>query len=219
MDDLKAQLFDLAVRDLPRSFVRDMQRLLPQVYREAHARSFTDPAWDEPEGHDVCGHVRRALTEKAFRKSAQSAGLHAHPYKNPGLTSFYTLVRAGNLLLTQSAIQFEWQMARPAMFRSQHAAVNRILMQPVIPGLGIETPNLDDGEDVYSILFHGPQLRNPRELGFAVIGFPYANSHRTAYKFSLDLIAKAQAGQSVTSEEISDQVKPKFRRKKDTGDQ
>jgi hypothetical protein len=218
-DELKKQLFDLAVEDLPRAFVRDILRVLPLIYREAHARSFQESAWGKPEGHDLCGHIRRSLCEFQIRKLAIAAGMSAKPFRNPKKTSFYTLVRADKLVLTQSALQLESQMARPAVFREQHAAVNHILSNPILSGLDIEPPNLRDPGAVYAILFHGPQPKNQRELGFAVVGFPVAGSHRTLYRFPLDLIAKTQNGQPQSESNVEDNVRPKFRRKQETGDE
>jgi hypothetical protein len=213
-DDLSAALFDLAVHDLPRDFIREVARVLPVVYREAHARSFDDPAWEKPEGHDLCGHMRRALFESKFRKLARVHGLSATSFRNSKQTSYYTLARAGRLVITQSAVQHEWQMARPAGFRAQHAAVNDIFSYPLLPGIADDVPHLYDPGEIYAILFHGPDPTNPREFGFAAIGFPDSDSHRIISRFSLQKIARAQSAGLSPQESIDDHVHPKIKRRR-----
>lgn len=220
MDEtLEKALFELTVAELPRKMVRELLQVLPLIYRDAYSRSFEDPAWEHSEAHDLCGHIRRTLVESRLRKIAIQNGLYAKPFRNFRATSNYTLVRAGRLVITQSAIQHEAQMVRPAMFRRQHSAINRVLAQPTLPELEIHPPELFARGEVYAILFHGPRWGSPNELGFVTIGFPCSDSETTLYRFPLEAIAKAQAGVASVQDIIKDVAKPRLKRKKGNLDQ
>ena len=207
-------LLDLVSVELPQKWVMEVMRVWPQLYKEAYERSFNDPAYDTTEGHDKIGVERRALCEKQFRRISVDHGLDAKAIPNRRKTSYYSLLRSGRLILTQSAVQHEWQMARPAMFREQHAALNEFFMSPTLFDWERALPNLSDPGCPYAVLFHGPAPGKPSELGFLVLGFPREGKRDTPFRFPLSLIAQTQSGKWTPADDIEDRVNPRFRKKK-----
>lgn len=212
-DDIRKDLLRLTASQVPAAFVNELQRLLPKIYQESFASCFHEAAWDEPEARDLVGHVRRAIVEAQVRRLAKKAGIIATPLKNRRKTASHTLVRAGRIVFTVSAISREARMARAAHFRKQHAAVNHIFTQPTLAGLDIEPPELFEAGEIYAILFHGPSAGNPKELGFACFGFPDSESRRADIRFSLIEVSRAQTGTEVAPVAEIDNVTPKWKRK------
>ena len=134
-------------------------------------------------------------------------------------TSYYSLVRSKRLVLTQSAVQHEWQMARPALFREQHAALNEFFMSPTLFNWEDSLAKLSDPGCPYAILFHGPAPGRSSELGFLALGFPREGQRDTTFRFPLSLIQQEQAGLKMPSENIEDRVNPKFRKKRKEDEQ
>jgi len=214
-------LIDLLIKELPPSFITDLQHAVPNIYREAHQQAFVQPLWEDSEARYLIGHFRHALFAAHFRKAARNAGLKTGLQRVPTGSYQYTWVRAGRLLLTASAVQSEDDAElRYAEFREQHATVNHLLTNPVLPFM--DQADLNALETVYGIVVHAPYEDDKSQCSYVGIGIPAHETMQWVERLSLAELSKAQAETNrAETEQLEDQAFPrkKDKRKEGTGDE
>lgn len=159
-------------------FLRDAIRLLATGYSGVHRECRDSHA--HPEAHDLYPHQRRAFLEGQMRKLAESyPEIKASPEQNRKKTSFYTLLRSNNALLTINAVEHPGKIIRTAQFRETYARASELKLFDEDP------PN---GSLLYAILIHGPDSLNPAQPAFAHIVFP--DSAFTTYVARINLFER-----------------------------
>jgi len=216
MSDSVETLIEMLIDDVPLRFVKAVIERTPLVYKEAYSRSYEEPAWDEPEAQYIIGHNRRVVFEKMYRTEAINAGLAVDVQSN-GRNCSYTLVRSGRFILTASHVQNQSEVTKPALFREQFAGINKLLTNPLLPFLELDPLQLSRADNVYAIVLHGCESRNPQNVGFMRLAFPSADSE--AYVANLCLFELQQKmalrKRAIPQEEkIVDLARPRLKKKK-----
>jgi hypothetical protein len=204
------------VTDIPMAFLKALLQVAPQVYAEAHARTYGDPLFGRrsPEAHDLIGHERHALFQSRIPKIAEECGLSYAVALNSRGTSHYRLIRAGHFVLTASAVSSPNEQPRFAHFRKRNANINRLLAQRVLAFMPMAEVQSDKPAS-NGIIIHGPHAKNPKECGFMKIGIPSPSLTRWMFCESVEYLIAAQLSEAATiaSENVVDNVHP--RRRKD----
>jgi hypothetical protein len=214
MADSVEALTEMLIDEVPVGFVSGLVERTPLVYGEAYSRSYEEPTWDEPEAYYILGHNRRVIFERMFRDEAIKAGLTVDVRDN-GRNCRYTLVRAGRFILTASHVQGETDIIKRAIFRKQHASVNRLLLNPLLPMPELDPARLSDASSIYVLLLHGEEHKNPKQLGFMRAAFPSADSESYVenlclFKLHQEMLVRSRA---IPAEEpIIDIAQPRLKR-------
>lgn len=216
MMSAKDSLFEMLVETVPFSFVKNLVQKTPLIYNEAFVSSYEDPRWDESEAFTLLGHLRRALFEKMFRQEAINAGLIVGVENNRIGSCPFTIIKAGNFLLTASYSHSESQMLQSAIFRKQYARVNEMVENPFLPFAEIDAVRLRDADGIYANLLHGSASKKDfRSVGFMRIAIP--SSDGTTYVENIDLfeILRVMQQRASTNQEVVlvDIAKPKLKKK------
>lgn len=198
-----SDLFKLVLDQVPSDFVRRVVEVLPNLYHEAYQRSFHDPALEAPEARYILPHQRRVLFERQFRRIASDCGLPTVILPHAGRNCGYTLVRAGQFVLTASAVRGENELVRPAVSRRQHATVNRFMRSPTFSFFN--PPSIYEANEIYGILLHGPDAGDQKLPGFACLGFSSADTRQWIENFPLQRVMLAQAGQISIATQLEEQ--------------
>jgi len=101
---------------VPDEFLRDAIRALLWAYGQANEVS--RDAYDGPEAHDIAGHLRRAYFEGALRDIGLRHGAVVGAKLNVKRTAFYSEVRFGEIVITESSATMPGKFRRPANFRT-----------------------------------------------------------------------------------------------------
>lgn len=142
-----------------------------QIVAEYRAtKLLCDGMFERPELHDVHAKIRRARIEGAMRVAARtSSGVTAESKRNAAKNAFYTRLRTGPFVLTQSAIEFRDDVPRDAIFRTTLASGQLDLF-------GDDEGDAYSDEDVIlGIVVHGRRSRCLLAPDFLMIGFPEAD--------------------------------------------
>jgi hypothetical protein len=151
--------FDVAV---PEQFLEDTLRCLFGCYRVAAEECRMYPV---PEQRYLRPHMRRALFEWQWRAIAEGfPGMQCSVVPNNRESADHTEVVSGNVVITASAVEHRYKIARPAGFRETLARSN---VRWLFPDLQILPP---PDALLCSLLIHGPA--DPRTPAFADIVFP-----------------------------------------------
>jgi hypothetical protein len=187
---------------VPDEFCRQVLRRGFGGYQAANLRCSEFPL---NEKHDLLPHVRRALFESDLRSIAKQFHFTASAELNKTKNSYHTMVLAGQIALTASAVPSPDIIVRPAKFRGVLAATSQMNLY-----------NEEEEEEgyIYGIIIHGPNEDKPFQPGFCRIVFPDRNVE--AYVYEIDLFSKYQALvtelQTGRVELIGDEVWPELRR-------
>ena len=176
-------LFELTLDHVPEVFIRRLMHIVPIVYQEAWERSYSDPAWDEPEARFIHPLHRRVLVESQFRRIGREVGLDTRVELHNGQNCEYSVVRAGPFFVTVSAVETEKVFPRQAVSREQNSLVNFMLDQMTFPSM-IPHASDEDAQTVYAIITHGTDGGNLRSPGFLNFGIPRASGRSWAEQFS-----------------------------------
>jgi hypothetical protein len=208
-------LVEMLIADLPVKFISGLIERTPLVYQEAFSRSYEEPTWEEEEAYYILGHNRRVIFESMFRAEAVKAGL-AVDVKDNGRNCPYTLVRAGRFILTASHAHSQNDIIQRAIFRNQHAGVNRLLINPLLPIPELDPARLSEADSIYILLLHGEEFKNPRQLGFMRVAFPSAGTESYVenlclFKLHQEMLVRSNA---IPQEEpIIDLAQPRIKKK------
>ena len=159
----------LVEKQVPNEFLRELVFSLAPAYRDAHERAFAD--YERSEAVNVLPFMRRANVEKAFRTAAVKHGLKASTEQSSGGWN-YTLVQAGDLLITQAAAPNEYHVVHQALYRLTLAKNNWMLDRQLHMYLCEEPQKVDS---FYAIFLHGKQEDDPSKPAFAHLVFPDVN--------------------------------------------
>src|SRR6266404_6070710 len=130
-----------------------MERQQP-IYQQSIALAFNE-SWTRAEAMNTMPHIRRALWESEFRKTAIACGLKAYDTAHAGDNCTYVMVKAAGLVVTAHHVDGPKQFVRDAESRKQNAGINdwlpehideRLLLHP-LPKLG--------RKPIYLNLLHG----------------------------------------------------------------
>jgi hypothetical protein len=110
--------------------------------------------------------------------------LRGLPARFPGIQAsaepYHTLVTAGHIILTASAVDAPDVLPRPAQYRLEYASTSQL-----------DLFNNTDGEFIYAILLHHPDPTDHRQPLFALIAFP--DRFYEGYVYSVDLFARFES--------------------------
>jgi hypothetical protein len=166
-------------------FLRALTSRLGAIYEETWKELLLE--YDHPELHDLLPHVRRAKFERDMRLLATRFGFTGFAERNARKTSFHSQVKAGNVILTASAVASPKTVVRRAEFRQTLARDSQLTLWS----------DSDDkaGAAYYSLYIHGPivtpQGLSLPKLGFAHLVFP--DRFLTKYIGGVDLLANYAA--------------------------
>jgi hypothetical protein len=213
MASSQSPLFQLLVNSLPAKFTKGIVQACAPLYGESDQRAFKEPTWDDPEARYMRPQFRRSLFEAMFRRKALEAGLIAQVAKNPAKNYEYTLVRSGSFVIAANYVRTERQLARPALFRAQHASVNKFLRTPQF-AFAVD-PRMYEAGAIFAQLLHGPSHEKGREFGFLRIGIPSADNKRWQENFDFfEIHQECQLRENAIPavEPIVDTARPKLKR-------
>lgn len=197
-------------------FLLDWYSLIQKAYPEAYKYAYG--TYLPRQAHDVLGIHRRAIIEESLIDIVRRhPGMSVHERKNKKNSHNYVEVRAGRVVMTESALPYRNVPLRPADFRNQYALTLQHTLREIREDLVIE-----DGA-VFAALIHGPQMNEQLQLdwsqcGFLFVGFPSMKCR--SWLATIDLVPEfgvRAATRSVEAEKIEDQLKPRIRRDKETG--
>jgi hypothetical protein len=144
-------------------------------------------------------------------------GIIATAEKNVGKNCSHTEVRAGNIILTVSAVPEEYRLFRNARFRNTLAKVN----QPTLFNMALYE---QEGNAYYGTILHYQDPKDSRYPKFVSIGFP--DRHCSDWVEHLDLVGFCEIdvkkyldkpiapATSAQEEVIEDSAKPRLKRRK-----
>lgn len=220
MEEKKAaeSIFEMILDNVPENFVRKIAEITPILYQEAFERAFNDPAWGPFEARYILPHQRRVLFEAQFRTIAGECGLLTTNRWHAGRNCNYTAVRAGRIVCTASAVESESAIARPAVSRRQHAAVNYLLQNPTFSF--IDTAEVFKADTIYAMVTHGPDQVDLRAVGFLNIGIPAFHTGAWVEHYPLSELIRGYNERKKTHaqlEEVQDRVSPQVRKRRKGG--
>ena len=169
-----AELESYLFSSVPEQFLRETVRAVWAVYR-ALARDCA--RYDKPEREYMRGHFRRANLESAWRKLARNfKELKVSVKANKSENIKFTVIKAGRLRLTASAISSPGSVPREAIYRTNLASSQLKLLEA--------NTKLPPTRALYGILTHGwgRDLVSP---GFVSIAFPSADCKSLLTSISL----------------------------------
>jgi hypothetical protein len=169
--DLKRFFLD----QVPGAFLRDSITVLNAGYKSSH-EACTE-GFAEPEAHDLYGHHRRATNEMGWRTTAQRHGLKASVVWNSRRTYSHTRVAANEVVMTESFVNHQGDLIRPADFRGTLAQENQLNL--------FRAPAGGNATSLFAILTHGLSRHFPDRLSFIWVEFP--NADCTGYVDGFDL--------------------------------
>src|SRR5215213_4812501 len=158
-------------------FLRDAVRALYIVYRAAdeECRASYPPLI----AHDLYPQLRYAMIERELLAIAENyAEIKASSEPNHTGNSYFTLLSSNNVFLTANVVDSPNRLIRYARFRDTYAQLST-------PNLFGEPPQ--EGEILYGILLHGPEMSGRAQPEFAHIVFP--NRDCSEYVGRIDLLA------------------------------
>lgn len=197
------QLFDSLI---PRDFQRATLRCLLDTYTGVHDACGSLLNLPREEAHDVRPYLRRSKFDAEWRAvAARFPSLTATVEGNDAQNCHHTLISAGCVRLTASAVESDATVVRQAVFRKSLATSNQLYLFE-------DRPPPPEGALLYAILIHGPRA-DQRQPFFADIVFPtsdcdgYAEKRiRLFDKFS-SMLAKA----TFNEERVEDTAQPTLR--------
>lgn len=169
-----AELESYFFSSVPEQFLRETIRTVWGVYR---ALERDCARYDQPEREYMRGHFRRANIESAWRKVASNfRELRVSVKKNKRENIKFTLIKAGRLRLTVSAVSSAGAVPREAIYRTNLASTQLKLYE--------SNPKLPPARALYGILTHGwgRDLTSP---GFVSVAFPAADCKSLLTSISL----------------------------------
>lgn len=105
-----------------------------------------------PERRDLFGHIERAHVQAEIRRAAKATtGMRYKVCQNSAGTSSFTVVRAGRVVLTASAVQSPGQMPREAEFRTNLALSPQITLSELLEP---EPVRSDELTPIYGLITH-----------------------------------------------------------------
>ena len=184
-------------------FLRDVVRALHAVYRAAdeECKANYPPAI----AHDLYPQMRYAMIERELLAVANNyAGITASSKPNYTGNSYYTLLSSNNVFLTANAVDHPNRLIRYARFRNTYA-------QASTPNLFGEPPQ--EGDILYGILLHGPEMTDRAHPEFAHIVFPNRDCSEYVGRINLltSLAEPGAAGWATEEEHIPDKAYPSLR--------
>lgn len=202
---MNLELEDMFFEAFPEEFLRNLLRLISEVYVEAYEEC--QSSYPIPEAHDLRSHMRRAKLEYQVRELVRNfPDIVAEVEKNKKKTSFYTKLKNKRVVLTISAVNHPNTIVRRAEFRETYARNAQLSLfdpEPVPPPDAL----------LYAILLHGPDSLEPSRPGFINVVFP--NKNCKAYVGSIDLMLKFNTLTteiwSVKEEIVKDELSIKLR--------
>ncbi len=184
-------------------FLRDVARALSAAYRAAYEECRVN--YPPPIAHNLYPQVRYAMIERELLAIAENyAEIGASSEPNYTGTNYYTLLSSNNVFLTANAVDHPNRLIRYARFRDTYA-------QASTPNLFGEPPQ--EGDILYGILLHGPEMTDKAHPEFAHVVFP--NRGCSEYVGRIDLLARLArvAGEQwdIEEEKIPDTAYPSLR--------
>ena len=170
--------------------------------------------------HDFYPQMRYAMIERELLAIAGNyTEITASSEPNHTGNSYYTLLSSNNVFLTANAVDHPNKLIRYARFRNTYA-------QASTPNLFGDPPQ--EGDVLYGILLHGPEMTDRVRPKFAHVVFP--NRGCSEYVGRIDLLASlagSDASKWATEEEsVPDKAYPSLRpgvekknKEEKTGDQ
>lgn len=167
-------------QQVPRAYVRDVLKCLVKSYGEAYTQCAQLP---KEQAHDVLPHYRRALFEAGLKDLApRHKGVAASTHTNKAKNCNHVLTRCGQVVMTESAVEFATQVVRYAEFRGTYARSNQFLLFDSAPPPSPDAP-------LYCILRHGVS-DDQRVPLFVNIGFPTPDCKGCVEGSTIDLLAE-----------------------------
>lgn len=190
-------------QEVPRGFLRDAVKCLFRSYEVACDECSQLP---NEEAHDLRPYARRAHFEAGLRDIAgRHRGVVASVHRNKAKNWSHTHIRCGQLVLTESAVEFPAQIVRHAEFRKTYARSNQFLLfESAVP------PSAD--APLYCILLHGVSS-DPRVPLFARIVFPLPHCGGYVEGSSIDLLALFKGEMAQATRTSARGTKPRFETK------
>jgi hypothetical protein len=207
-------LLSLLAEELPLGFLENIWDAREHICKESYERAYSDTVWGDAEAHYILPHFRRALFEPVFRNSATKNKLIVAIERNLAKNYEYTLVRAGQLVLTASHVKTGGKLPRPALFRAHYASVNHVLSNPRLPFLEGPPKELYKRGEKYALILHGEDSRDASSFGFLRFAFPSTDLKQWLGNYDfLDVLSLVKA-QGRQEQDVRDQAHPRIKRKK-----
>ena len=162
---------------VPRGLMAAIATRIVREYRNSHRLSMA--RFEAYERHDIHAILRRGAIEGAVRAAAREfSEVKAEVKRNAGKTSYYTEVRVGPFVFTQSAVEHRDDMPADAVYRTALASSQLSLF-------GLEAASDPDGS-IWGVILHGKRSRCETSPEFLLIGFPTQDCKRYETYIPLD---------------------------------
>ena len=148
----------------PASFLREVAACLNMSYRVARERTA-----EFPDGilHDLLPQYRHAVVQSALlilARKYSGRGVIASSELNVAENSYHTLIRSGDVVLTESPVPTPNAVVRRAIFRESYAVSNQLDLYRKDKRPAADAP-------LYALIVHGPGAL-AKAPSFAKIVFP-----------------------------------------------
>jgi hypothetical protein len=189
--------FEMLRDEVPELFLVKLRQSQIFIYEESYGRAFLE-GFDEPEARDLCGHLRRAISETQLVKIATECGLACEIHSNKKHSEHHRVIRIGRLFLTCSVVRTPQQKPRFARYRQQ-ASVSPLFAFPTLDFL--QPPEGSDKESRYVVIVHGPDACAFNRPGFLGIGVPDEKWKRWLEWTPVDALLEAQALRRIVTDQ------------------
>jgi hypothetical protein len=210
-----SQIREEFLRTVPDDALRLLAQCVWLGYPEAH--DLCSGLFLSNQAHDVRGHVRRATIERNIRNVVtRIPGASQSQTRNKTNSHTHTVVRMGNVLLTQSQAEGPDDIIQTAEFRKGYA------MQSQLELFGGRPSDTVGDRHLYALLLHGPAYNSPRQPRFMSVVFPTRDCQSYVFDATISMYERfsdlAAAARNDRVEEIPDDLKMDLRRLDREGD-
>ena len=174
MSSGESTLFQMLVEDLNSTFLQEYSQRTGIIYREAHSRSFGDPAIHDAFKPYYYGQTRFALHQSMFIRVAEDCGLAQRIARSPENGFPTAVVTVGRFFFTDhyGETAQDTTYVDASLVRQQHARINLSLIQPSLFEPRFDDARLVSADHIYANLIHGARGHDFSASGFLRIAFP-----------------------------------------------
>jgi hypothetical protein len=201
---METQLLNITTKSLPIGFTRTIMQEVESSCLDSYTNCnlrFNNGQYGRPERDWLLGYERRALMEKRLRDAADSFGLQPTVESNLAGNHEFTQIRVGRLILTCShKLGPDYFMLRASDFRDEHAKINSVLSQTLMPFVPEESRR-DNGGFLNAVIFYKVHDKHKDKAEYLRLGFPSQTNVKWAHKFDFYDILEGYPTESKAQED------------------